>query len=113
MSTEREVLEPEVLPPEDHDPRPKPPTTLERFLKSFGPILAGVFLDLVDLATMGPAGFVIGAAVGFWLASIFKLPFKQAILLAVAAGWYCMLPFTRYLPLATLVGAYIRFRQGS
>lgn len=112
----REILEPEVLPPVGRSgpaPGGAPPPTWKRAQRAFGPILAGAFLDLIDLTTMGPAGFFIGAVVGYWMGSSFELPLRTKLLLALGAGYYCMMPGTRALPLATLVGAYVRFREKS
>lgn len=110
---EREVLEPEVLPPE-HKQRGRGNAgadTMRRAQRAFGPILAGAFLDFIDLATMGTPGLLIGAAAGYYIATVYELPLRTRLLLAIAAGYYCMLPFTRFLPLATLMGAYVRFRK--
>jgi hypothetical protein len=111
----KEILEPEVLPPQGvgEDPRRPSPGTAKRAQRAFGPILAGVFLDFMDLATLGPLGFLMGAGAGFWLGSVFDLPLSRRVLIALASGWYCMMPGTRLVPLATLLGAYIRFREGA
>jgi hypothetical protein len=58
---------------------------------------------------MGVPGLVIGALAAFWLCTINRVPLLQRLLCAVAAGVYCALPFRRFLPVATLVGAYIQF----
>jgi hypothetical protein len=46
---------------------------LRRLHRSIGPIAGGLILDLVDLATFGPiglfGGWILGAAVGWWIAS--------------------------------------------
>jgi hypothetical protein len=87
---------------------------MRRMNKTFGPILAGMIIDAVDLATFGPikrfVGLPAGAIAGYWMASIFKLPMKQRFLCAAAAAIYCVIPGLEFLPLATLLGAYIRFR---
>lgn len=87
------------------------PNTARRFERAFGPVMAGVILDCVDFATIGPPAFIIGAIVGFWIFSIYRLPMQHRILGALLSGAYCMMPFTRYLPLATLAGAWVRFRE--
>ncbi|HNR93062.1 MAG TPA: hypothetical protein PKK36_00465 [Kiritimatiellia bacterium] len=84
---------------------------VRRAERAFGPVLAGVLLDCVDFATMGPFAFIIGIIVGFWIFSIYRLPLQHRIIGALLAGAYCMMPFTRFLPLATLVGAWVRFRE--
>jgi hypothetical protein len=87
------------------------PTAAKRAERAFGPIVGGAILDFMDLATFGPVGLIIGAAVGYWIMSIYRLPKWHRIIGAFLAGWYCMLPFTRFVPLATLVGAYVRYQD--
>ncbi len=95
----------------------KPPakkSTARRLNVAFGPIMAGAIIDLVDVATFGPLrrfiGFPAGAIAGYWMASIFKLPQRQRLLMSLAAGIYCLIPGHSVIPLATMIGAYIRFR---
>ncbi len=80
-----------------------------------GPIAAGVILDLVDFATLGPiglwAGLVLGGAAGYLLATGMGVRHDRRLGYALAAGAYCTLPFTAYLPAATLLGALIRLRE--
>lgn len=88
-----------------------PKTPWRRFERAFGPILAGAVIDAIDFATQGIPGLLAGAVAAFWICSIYRLPMKYRILWAVAAGYYCAIPFTRFLPLATMIGAYVRFRE--
>jgi hypothetical protein len=85
--------------------------------RAFGPILAGLVIDSVDLFTFGPLkrfiGLPAGALAGYWMGSIFRLPLRQRLLCALAAGVYCMIPGLEFIPLATLIGAYVRFREGA
>ncbi len=110
--------------PEEPDEPPTPPAKLgnqrladllRRANRAFGPVLAGLIIDLVDLASFGPLGMLlglpVGALLGYWLASALGATRRSAFLCALAAGIYCSLPFTTFLPLATLVGAWIRFQQ--
>ena len=87
-----------------------------RLNRAFGPVVAGLIIDLVDLGTFGPIGlilgFPIGGLAGYWMASCLGLSRRACFLCAILAGLYCMVPFTEMLPLATLVGAYARFRDG-
>jgi len=75
--------------------------------KRLSPILAGVLLDLLDFATYGPiglwAGVVVGGLAGYLLARAmgFERRWPAAVLVA---GAYCMLPFTAFVPLATVAG---------
>ena len=89
--------------------------TLRRLNRTFGPILAGLVIDSVDLVTFGPLkrfiGLPAGALAGYWMGSIFRLPQRQRLLCALAAGIYCMIPGLEFIPLATIVGAYVRFRE--
>lgn len=88
---------------------------MRRLHRSFGPIAAGLVIDCVDLFTYGPikrfVGFPAGLIAGYWMASIFKLPQKQRLLCALAAGIYCFIPGLEFIPVATLIGAFARFRE--
>ncbi|OGV41369.1 MAG: hypothetical protein A2X46_16190 [Lentisphaerae bacterium GWF2_57_35] len=104
----REYVEPEVLPPEGK----LKPSAAER---AFGPVVAGIIIDLVDLATFGPIGlalgFVFGGSVAWYLCRLYGLPLRQKLLWSLAAGIYCTIPFTEFIPVGTLVGAFIRYRE--
>jgi hypothetical protein len=73
----------------------------------WAPILTALAIDLADLAMIGPTGIVVGFFVGFALTSMLTLstgvPWRRALVLAVLAGGYCMLPFTDLVPLATML----------
>ena len=81
-----------------------------------GPVLAGFLLDGVDFVTYGPiglwAGAAAGALAGYLLALSMGVEFERRWPYAAAAGAYCMLPFTAFLPLATVLGTAIRLREG-
>ena len=87
---------------------------IRRIHRAFGPILAGLVIDSVDLLTFGPlkrfVGFPVGALAGYWMGSIFQLPMRQRLWCALAAGVYCFIPGLEFVPLATLIGAYVRYR---
>jgi len=87
----------------------------KRANRAFGPIFAGMIIDLVDLATFGPIGFILGLPVGglagFWMGRCLGLSKLASFYCAIAAGIYCTIPYTEVIPLATLVGAYARFRE--
>lgn len=106
---DREVLIPEVLPPEPGEPGRRE-SSARRAERAFGPIVAGAIIDAIDFALVGPAGLVIGFLAGFWIGSIYGFSFMKRVAIGILAGWYCMIPFTRFIPLATLVGAYAQFR---
>ena len=80
-----------------------------------GPLLGGVLLDLVDLATFGPVGlyggFVVGAALGWWLAGEFGLSRRSRLVAAALAAVYSATPATEWLPLGTLTGALLQWRR--
>ena len=90
-------------------------TMVKRLNRAFGPIAAGMIIDLVDLATFGPIGLVfglpVGGVAGFWMGRCLGLSKLASFYCAIAAGIYCTIPFTEAIPLATLVGAYARFRE--
>lgn len=83
-----------------------------------GPILAGLILDSVDFMTLGPVGFytgmLAGGAVGYWLAPDLGFPARARLWAAALAGIYCTLPFTGFLPLATIAAGIASFvlREG-
>ena len=74
-------------------------------------------IDLVDFATFGPVGLVaglpIGGLAGYWMARALELPPRTRWWCALAAGIYCTIPFTEFIPLATLVAAYAQFRNSA
>lgn len=98
-------------PVEQHPAAPLAP----RLNRAFGPVAAGMLLDLIDLATFGPIGLItglpVGAAAGWWMASALGVEKKNRRWFALAAAIYCTIPFTAVIPLATLTGAYVRFKQ--
>lgn len=95
-------------------PQP-PPSQAARLNRAFGPVVAGLIIDLVDLATFGPLGLVlglpIGGAAGYWMGRALGLPPKTSLLCALVAGIYCTIPGTEFLPIATLVGAFARYSE--
>ena len=109
-----EIDEPEVLPPEVGE-RTFTGGLLGRLEETFGPIIAGVIIDTVDIATFGKFGLMMGMLIGgsaaWWMCSIYRLPVWQRFLWALASGIYCTAPRTELIPLATMIGAFARFRQ--
>ena len=79
--------------------------------------MAGLLLDMADLATWGPLGLKIGlfvgALAGWMLAPSLGVPPQRRWLCALVAGVYCMLPFTAFLPLGTVLGALVRLHERS
>jgi hypothetical protein len=74
-----------------------------------------MILDGVDLVTFGPVGLIlglpVGGAAGYWLGRSMGLDHKSSLICATAAGIYCSIPGTEFLPLGTLVGALVRFEE--
>lgn len=101
--------------PEDagHEHAPLQGDFFTRLKRALGPILPGMILDSLDLVTFGPVGLMVGIIVGslagYWLSTEYRLSPTKRLLGALAAGFYCMLPFTSFLPIGTLIGAYFRF----
>ncbi len=95
--------------------RSAPGGRLKRLEHALGPVLSGLVLDMLDLATFGPiglvSGLVIGGAAGWYLAGSHGVAAGQRWLWALAAGAYCTTPFTEFFPCATLLGAVVRYRQ--
>jgi hypothetical protein len=109
---DKEVLIPEVLPPEDGYRRaPPPPQGPEPRGKPMNPILAGIAIDAIDFITWGPAGLLIGFGAMYWILSDYRMPGWKRFLLSLAAGLYCAIPFRGFVPIATMVGAVIHFRK--
>jgi hypothetical protein len=74
------------------EPQPVPPAdTARRLNRAFGPVVAGMILDVVDLATFGPIGFFlgipVGLAAGYWLGSCLGLERKHFRSANIACGW--------------------------
>ncbi|MCC6578827.1 MAG: hypothetical protein IT440_00160 [Phycisphaeraceae bacterium] len=89
--------------------------TSTRINRVFGPVVAGMIIDVVDLLTFGSFGLVagipVGAFAGYWLGQSLGLSRRSRLLCALAAAVYCTVPFTEFVPLGTLVGAYARYMQ--
>lgn len=99
--------------PEPGDAEGAPPGRFERAWVAVAPVFAAALVDLVDLATPGTPGMVLGALLGtplgWWLARRAGVSPGRALALGVAAGVYCATPLTTPLPLATIVAALLRF----
>lgn len=118
MQKKYKIPEVQDASPEEADApviEPDPAPIGKRLNRAFGPIMAGMIIDVLDLATFGPIGYVlglpVGGAAGYWLGRCLGLSRKASLFCALAAGIYCTVPFTGILPLGTLVGAYVRFRD--
>lgn len=113
----KEVLEPEVLPPErpgDQGRRDRQQSSRSDF-GSLNPVFLGMLIDLLDFATFGPIGIRIGFIVGGLLTALVCMlqgvRMRYTLLMALAAGLYCAFPMTERLPLATLIALFMKFTR--
>ncbi len=69
-------------------------------------ILAGFIIDLVDFILRGPLGlylgFPVGCILGILLGRFIGMTWTRSYILGGAAGIYCTIPGTFFLPLGTL-----------
>ena len=89
-----------------------------RLYHALGPLAGGFLLDSVDLATFGPlgygGGFLVGALLGAWVASMEGFGWTGRLYCAVLAAFYTALPRTELFPLATAIAATSRLiRSGA
>jgi hypothetical protein len=77
---------------------------------------AGIILDVLDLATLGPIGIIAGALVGGyagWVLGEFEgLDRSLQIAFASCAAAYMTVPFTEPIPAATILILTARFFAG-
>ncbi len=112
----KEIIEPEVLPPASGDRDPEAAgrrgPDWQRILAA---LFAGLFLDIVDFATFGPAamwvGLVAGALVGLYIVTILRIPMPRRISWMAMAALYCAMPRTEFFPLAVLAVTLQTFRE--
>lgn len=101
----------ECVPPQ----QPPPPDTLQRLNRAFGPVVAGLIIDFVDLATFGPIELFLGPPIGgladYWMGRALGFSKRTALRCALIAGIYCTTPLTEFLPIATLIGACARYYE--
>lgn len=79
------------------------------------PVIAGMIVDAVDFATMGPiglaGGFVLGAIAAGWAARDVGLRGRAVAWVALAGAIYAATPATELVPLGTLIGLVIQLRR--
>ena len=89
---------------------------LQRLYYALGPLGAGIILDLLDLATFGPIGIIVGASVGGYAGWILGecegFDRNIRIAFAICAAAYMTLPFTEPIPAATILILTARFFAG-
>lgn len=87
---------------------------IERLYAAIFPILGGLILDFADLATFGPVGLytgmIVGCTIGWLISGIYDFSRNGRLIFALLAGIYCTIPYTFFLPLATIISATARFR---
>ena len=121
---DKEVLIPEVLPPENGrargggfrppEPPPRPgrrPSALDRTASVLGPIFSGLLLDYVAATTFGRPAFFACLLLGFWFARVCGLRLKHSFLAALLAGSYGALMLPKLVPAATCLGLFFTLRN--
>ena len=87
---------------------PDAPPGRSRVWKAFEPVLAGLFLDVVDFLSVSPLlGLVLGTLAGWIVSRKLGLAPRWSFLLILGSAIYCVAPI-RYLPLGTILGAFGR-----
>jgi hypothetical protein len=92
------------------------PSLFHRLRSALAPVAAGLFLDTIDLATVGPLGFLgffVGTGIGWWMSGAYGISSRARFVWALLAGVYCLTPFTEMLPLATILSAVARIQPGN
>ncbi len=90
------------------------PGFVRRLHRALGPLAGGLILDFLDLATFGPlgvAGFFVGALIGWWITSIYGFSTRAKLSWSIVAGIYCLVPFTEFIPVATIISAVARYKE--
>lgn len=123
--SDKEILIPEVLPPESAGTRSRPPrggtppprrqqardrSVLGRLADLLGPILSGLILDFSHIQPMRLPGFLLGLFLGFWFARVCNLRVRTCLLLALACGFIGFYGLHRFMPIATIAGAWFAMR---
>ena len=124
---DKEVLIPEVLPPENGRPRegfrpPEPPprrersqrpaSPLDKVANVLGPVFSGLLLDIFSFAIPGkPSAFFICTVLGFWFGRVCGLRLRHCFLAAVIAGYYGMLQIPRLVPFAACAGLFFTLKN--
>lgn len=123
---DKEVLIPEVLPPEGGRDRggfapPRPPpraaaagperSALDRVANVLGPVFSGLLLDVFSFGIPGRPAFFLCTLLGFWFGRVCGLRFRHCLFAALIAGYYGMLSIPRLVPFATCIGLFFTLRN--
>jgi NhaP-type Na+/H+ or K+/H+ antiporter len=100
--------------------QPKPTRELRGFLErlafALGPLGTGIILDVLDFATFGPVGIllgvVVGGAAGWILGKYERFDRNLRIAFALCAAAYMTIPLTEPIPVATVLSLLARYFQG-
>jgi hypothetical protein len=113
MESEPEKVEVKRVQPDR--PVSTQPTVIERLNNALAPLVGGLVLDLADFVTFGPIGLYIGlfvgAAIGWWIGTVYRFSNAAKLLWALLAGLYCLVPTTELFPIATVISAVARFYE--
>lgn len=122
---DKEILIPEVLPPESGGTRSRPPwrdtappqgrvnerSRFDRVADFFGPILSGLILDASHIHPMRLPGFFLGLFLGYWFARSCNLRARHRFFIALASAFIGIYGLHRFMPIATIAGAWFATRN--
>jgi hypothetical protein len=124
-NSDKEILIPEVLPPDRGEPR-RPPAwgreppprehaqrtrPLDRIANLLGPILSGLILDFSHIQPMRLPGFLIGLFLGYWFARVCSLRASKRVLIAMVAAFIGIYGLHRFVPIATIFGVFFALQN--
>ena len=123
----KEILIPEVLPPDRAESRNRPPfsqsppprakareqTASGRAANILGPIFSGMVLDMFHMERLGEIGMIFGAFLGFWFGRVCNLRLRHCVMIAMLSGYYGMFGVGRFLPVATIAGIFFAMKNNT
>jgi len=108
----REIIEVVAEPMEEEGAAGLGGETVRRLRRGLRPVLSGLIIDAVDFTTFHPiVGFPCGLVAGYVLATHLHFKLGHRLLAALACALYCMLPPTRFFPMATMIGLLANMRD--
>jgi len=82
---------------------------------AWGPLLAAISIDVADVFSVGPVGWVAGLFLGGLLTVMVSLAagakLRRALVFGALGGIYCAMPLTGPIPLATMLTLVHAFVQ--